>query len=83
MIDPDGTPILASSSSTGSIATWDLSKGGRIIHVHRGAHEQAVSGLEWIAGQPLLISTSGDNSVKVGDSLRSRSDTEPDEAMAV
>ena len=61
----DGQPILATASSTGSIATWDLSKGGRVLHVHRGAHEQGVAGLEWVAGQPLLISSSGDNSVKV------------------
>ncbi|ORY24304.1 putative WD-repeat protein [Naematelia encephala] len=60
----DGPPILATSSSNGSIAVWDLSKGGRIIHVQRHAHEQAVSGLEWVAGQPLLISSSPDNSVK-------------------
>ena len=63
--DLDGPPILATSSSAGSIALWDLSKGGRVIHVQRGAHEQAVSGLEWVQGQPLLISSSGDNSVKV------------------
>ena len=60
----DGPPILATSSSAGSIALWDLSKGGRIIHVQRGAHEQAVASLEWVTGQPLLISSSGDNSVK-------------------
>ena len=62
----DGPPILASSSAVGSIATWDLSKGGRMLHVHRGAHEQAVAGVEWVAGQPLLISSSVDNTVKVG-----------------
>ncbi|KAK1925552.1 WD-repeat protein [Papiliotrema laurentii] len=60
----DGPPILATASSAGSIAVWDLSKGGRIIHVQRGAHEQSISGLEWVQGQPLLISSSGDNSVK-------------------
>ena len=83
MMYQDGTPILASSSSTGSIATWDLSRGGRIIHVHRGAHEQAVSGLEWVAGQPLLISSSGDNSVKVSDTFRLWFGTELYGAMVV
>ncbi|ORX40070.1 putative WD-repeat protein [Kockovaella imperatae] len=60
----DGPPILASSSSAGSIAFWDLSKGGRVIHVQRRAHERGISGLEWVPGQPLLISSSGDNSIK-------------------
>ncbi|KAK4684110.1 U3 small nucleolar RNA-associated protein 21, partial [Tremellales sp. Uapishka_1] len=60
----DGPPVLATSSSTGSIAVWDLAKGGRILHVQRTAHEQSITGLEFVAGQPLLISSSGDNSVK-------------------
>ncbi|WWD04860.1 hypothetical protein V865_002931 [Kwoniella europaea PYCC6329] len=60
----DGPPILATASSTGSLATWDLSKGGRILHVLRGAHDQSITGLQWAAGQPLLVSSSADNSVK-------------------
>ncbi|WRT67784.1 uncharacterized protein IL334_004758 [Kwoniella shivajii] len=60
----DGPPILATASSTGSLVTWDLSKGGRVLHVVRGAHDQSVTGLQWVAGQPLLISSSADNSVK-------------------
>jgi WD40 repeat protein len=61
----DGQPILATGSSNGSIASWDLSKGGRLLHVNREAHEQGVTGLEFVPGQQLLISSSGDNSVKV------------------
>ncbi|WVQ82957.1 hypothetical protein IAT38_005093 [Cryptococcus sp. DSM 104549] len=60
----DGPPILATASSAGTIALWDLSKGGRILHTLRGAHDQGVAGLEWVSGQPLLISSSVDNSVK-------------------
>jgi U3 small nucleolar RNA-associated protein 21 len=60
----DGPPVLASSSSAGAIALWDLNKGGTVLHVTRTAHEQAVSGLEWVQGQPLLVSSSADNSVK-------------------
>lgn len=60
----DGPPVFATASTSGSIALWDLSKEGRLIHVQRMAHEQAVSALEWVSGQPLLISSSGDNSVK-------------------
>lgn len=60
----DGPPILASASSEGSFAVWDLSKGGRILHVQRSAHELGISGMEWVQGQPLLITSSADNSVK-------------------
>lgn len=61
----DGPSILATASSTGSISIWDLNKGGRILHTLRGAHDQSISGLQWVSGQPLLISSSFDNSVKV------------------
>ncbi|TCD62177.1 hypothetical protein EIP91_007261 [Steccherinum ochraceum] len=60
----DGQPILASASSTGHIALWDLSNQGRLIHVVHGAHDGAVTALEWVPGQPLLISSGEDNSVK-------------------
>ncbi|KAL7423168.1 rRNA-processing protein utp21 [Cryptotrichosporon argae] len=60
----DGALVLATASSTGAIALWDLAKGGRVLHINRTTHEQAVTGLEWVAGQPLLVSSSGDNSVK-------------------
>ncbi|KAG2020156.1 WD-repeat-containing protein [Coprinopsis cinerea AmutBmut pab1-1] len=60
----DGQPILASASSAGHIALWDLNAGGRLLHLVRGAHDGAVSSLEWVPGQPLLISSGEDNSVK-------------------
>lgn len=61
----DGHPILASASSAGHIALWDLNAGGRLLHVIRGAHDGAVSAVEWVPGQPVLISSGEDNSVKV------------------
>ncbi|PCH37842.1 Utp21-domain-containing protein [Wolfiporia cocos MD-104 SS10] len=60
----DGQPILASASSSGHIALWDLSAGGRLLHLVRGAHDGAVTSVEWVPGQPLLISSGEDNSVK-------------------
>ncbi|KAK0228621.1 Utp21 specific WD40 associated putative domain-containing protein [Armillaria fumosa] len=60
----DGEPILASASSAGHIALWDLNSGGRLLHMVRGAHDSAISALEWIPGQPVLISSGEDNSVK-------------------
>ncbi|KAF7304957.1 WD-REPEATS-REGION domain-containing protein [Mycena kentingensis (nom. inval.)] len=60
----DGQPVLASASSTGHIALWDLNEGGRLLHMVRGAHDGAITGLEWVPGQPLLITSGEDNSVK-------------------
>lgn len=57
--------MLASASSSGHIALWDLNNGGRLIHVIRGAHDRAVTSIEWIPGQPVLVSAGEDNSVKV------------------
>ncbi|EEB89750.1 hypothetical protein MPER_12120, partial [Moniliophthora perniciosa FA553] len=60
----DGEPILASASSHGHIAIWDLNAGGRLLHLVRGAHDGAISALEWVPGQPILVSSGEDNSVK-------------------
>lgn len=60
----EGPPILAVSSSTGIIALFDLAKEGRVLHTLRDAHEGSVTGLQWVIGQPLLISSSDDNSIK-------------------
>jgi U3 small nucleolar RNA-associated protein 21 len=61
----DGHPILASASSAGHIALWDLNSGGRLLHMIRGAHDGAITAVEWVPGQPVLISSGEDNSVKV------------------
>ncbi|KAF7363589.1 WD-REPEATS-REGION domain-containing protein [Mycena sanguinolenta] len=60
----DGHPILASASSAGHIALWDLNSGGRLLHMIRGAHDGAITAVEWVPGQPVLISSGEDNSVK-------------------
>jgi U3 small nucleolar RNA-associated protein 21 len=61
----DGHPALASASETGHISLWDLGTSGRLLHTIRGAHDGSISALQWIPGQPLLISSGDDNSVKV------------------
>ncbi|TEB25911.1 Utp21-domain-containing protein [Coprinellus micaceus] len=40
-------PILASASSSGHIALWDLNAGGRLLHMVKGAHDSAIRGMEW------------------------------------
>ena len=65
-MSPDGTQILSAAASTGHIAFWDLNSGGKLLHVIRGAHEGAATAIEWIPGQPILVSSGEDNSVKVG-----------------
>lgn len=61
----DGHPILASASLSGHIALWDLNSGGRLLHMIRGAHDGAITAVEWVPGQPVLITSGEDNSVKV------------------
>lgn len=43
---------------------WDLNAGGRLLHLVRGAHDGAVTSVQWVPGQPLLVSSGEDNSVK-------------------
>ncbi|KAI0273583.1 Utp21-domain-containing protein [Gloeopeniophorella convolvens] len=50
----DGQHVLASASESGHIGLWDLSAGGRLLHTVRGAHDEGISALEWVSGQPLL-----------------------------
>jgi U3 small nucleolar RNA-associated protein 21 len=61
----DGEAMLASASPSGDLAIWDLNEGGRLLHMVRGAHISAISALEWVPGQPVLITSGEDNSVKV------------------
>ncbi|ETW85975.1 hypothetical protein HETIRDRAFT_60335 [Heterobasidion irregulare TC 32-1] len=60
----DGHPVLASASETGHISLWDLSAKGRLLHTVRGAHDGGITALEWVPGQPVLVSSGEDNSVK-------------------
>lgn len=65
----DGQEVLATANVTGNIALWDLNEGGRLLHIIRGAHDGPVASIQWIPGQPVLVSSSGDNSVKVRPSI--------------
>ncbi|KAL1706877.1 Utp21 specific WD40 associated putative domain-containing protein [Schizophyllum commune] len=60
----DGAPILASADASGALAIWDLNAPAKLLHLVQGAHDAGVTSLEWVPGQPLLISAGEDNSVK-------------------
>ncbi|TIC19510.1 WD40 repeat-like protein [Wallemia mellicola] len=60
----DGEHIMATAASNGFIAFWDLNQGGNLVNVLRDAHSEPPSKIEFLPNQPILISSSGDNSLK-------------------
>ncbi|CEL51962.1 hypothetical protein RSOLAG1IB_00499 [Rhizoctonia solani AG-1 IB] len=60
----DGHPTLATASATGHIAIWDLNAQGRLMHIVKGAHSSSISAAQWIPGQPVMITSGDDNSLK-------------------
>lgn len=62
----DGEHIMATAASNGFIAFWNLNEGGRLVNVLRDAHSESTSKIDFLPNQPVLVSSSGDNSVKVG-----------------
>ncbi|XP_076941049.1 uncharacterized protein LOC143610452 [Bidens hawaiensis] len=60
----DGQPLLASGSSSGVISIWNLEK-RRLQSVIRDAHDSSVISLHFFANEPVLMSTSADNSIKM------------------
>jgi len=62
----DGPAVMVTGSSTGHIAVWDLEErilSSQMRNAHSGEHG-GVSGLICLPGEPLLITSSGDNSLK-------------------
>ncbi|CAE7205857.1 unnamed protein product [Rhizoctonia solani] len=60
----DGHPTLATASATGHIAFWDLNVQGRLMHIIKGAHSSSISAVQWIPGQPVMVTSGEDNSLK-------------------
>ncbi|OAL38333.1 hypothetical protein AYO20_02392 [Fonsecaea nubica] len=64
--------IMATSSiQSGDITLWDLNRGGKVVGVVRGAHETSslgqgtgVNKVEFLAGQPVLVSSGLDNALR-------------------
>ena len=66
----DGVMATASSES-GDVTLWDLTKGGRVTGVLRSAHETSsstrssgINKIEFLPGQPVIISTGLDNALR-------------------
>ncbi|KIY00840.1 uncharacterized protein Z520_03506 [Fonsecaea multimorphosa CBS 102226] len=63
--------MATSSTESGDITLWDLNRGGKVVGVVRGAHETSslgqgtgVNKVEFLAGQPVLVSSGLDNALK-------------------
>lgn len=69
----DGVMATATPSN-GDVTFWDLNKGGRVMGVLRSAHNPptydssivrgGVSKIEFLAGQPVIVTSGRDNSLK-------------------
>ncbi|EXC12813.1 Uncharacterized WD repeat-containing protein [Morus notabilis] len=60
----DGQPLLASGGSSGVISIWNLEK-RRLQSVIRDAHDGLILSLHFLANEPVLMSSSSDNSIKM------------------
>ncbi|ERN12564.1 hypothetical protein AMTR_s00025p00209980 [Amborella trichopoda] len=60
----DGQPHLASGGSSGVISIWNLDK-RRIHSVIKDAHDSSIVSLHFFANEPVLMSSSSDNSIKM------------------
>jgi len=60
----DGVNAVATSSLIGHIAVWSLDE-RRLVAMVKDAHDSSVGGMEFIQSQPLMATSSVDNSVKV------------------
>ncbi|XP_064607186.1 WD repeat-containing protein 36-like [Liolophura sinensis] len=60
----DGHPVMTTGSSVGHIALWDLEERKLKSQIRR-AHDSAVSGMKCLPCEPLMVTSSPDNSLKV------------------
>ena len=60
----DGQPLLASGGTSGVISIWNLEK-RRLQSVIKDAHDNSILSLHFFSNEPVLMSSSADNSVKV------------------
>ena len=60
----DNVPLMATGSTSGHVALWDLEK--RKVHsCLRDCHSGSVTGMKFLQNQPLMITSGQDNSLNV------------------
>ncbi|KAK4273647.1 hypothetical protein QN277_016997 [Acacia crassicarpa] len=60
----DGQPLLASGGSSGVISIWNLEK-KRLQSVIKEAHDGSITSLYFFPNEPVMMSSSEDNSIKM------------------
>lgn len=60
----DGHPIMASGTVTGHVVFWNLEE-RRVDTQLMAAHDGAVTGLKCLASEPLMVTSSPDNTLKL------------------
>ena len=63
-VPSDGQAVMVTSCPAGHIAFWDLEK-RKLLSQILAAHDGAVTGLKCLASQPLMVTSSPDNAIKV------------------
>lgn len=59
----DGLPIMVTGSVTGNLVFWDLER--RCVASQLKAHNGAVTGMKCLPSEPLMLTSSPDNSLKL------------------
>ncbi|CAH1635709.1 unnamed protein product [Spodoptera littoralis] len=60
----DGVPVMVTGSSAGHIVMWDLEE-RRVLSQVQSAHYGKISGLKCLMSEPLMVTNSADNSLKL------------------
>lgn len=60
----DGVPVMVTGSDNGHIVTWDLEE-KTVISQIKQAHSGKIAGLQCLMSEPLMVTNSRDNSLKM------------------
>jgi len=60
----DGQSIMASANMQGDVTFWDLEQ-RRLFYILKGAHDASVHSCAFYPNQPILVTASADNSLKM------------------
>lgn len=60
----DGVPIMVTGSHTGNIVLWNLEE-QRVVSQVQQAHSAGISGMQCLMSEPLMVTNSEDNSLKL------------------